>query len=242
MQIFEIFRSIQGETSRAGLPMWFVRLAGCDLACTYCDTTAARDVKTGRAMTVAEVVAAVGGARFAQKPVTQANALLFESRLNGARLNGARLNEARLNEWVAITGGEPMLQLDDVNAIVAALIECGRGVLIETSGAYPIDRLDKRAVRIVDVKTPGSGMAGRMCWANLRNLEPHDEVKFVLTGRADYDWAKDVCSRYGLIGRAEVLFSPAAPNLAPRTLADWILADALPVRLNMQLHKLLGVR
>ena len=252
MHIFEIFRSIQGETSRAGLPMWFIRLAGCDLVCTYCDTAAARDMKAGRAMTVAEVVAAVGGAPLARKPSTQPNALLFESRLNEARLNESRLNEARLNEarlneaglneCVAITGGEPMLQLDEVNALVSALIERGRGVLIETSGAHPIDRLDKRAVRIVDVKTPGSGMAERMCWANLRNLEPHDEVNFVLTGRADYDWARDVCSRYGLIGRAEVLFSPAAPDLNPRTLADWILADALAVRLNIQLHKLLGMR
>ena len=242
MQIFEIFRSIQGETSRAGLPMWFIRLAGCDLACSYCDTASARDMKAGRAMTVAEVVAAVGGGRFDANTVAPSNALLFESRLNKARPNESRLNEAGLNEWVAITGGEPMLQLDEVNALTTAIIERGRKVLVETSGAHPIDRLDKRAVRIVDVKTPGSGMADRMCWANLRNLEPHDEVKFVLTGRADYDWARDVCSRYGLIGRCEVLFSPAAPNFAPRTLADWILADALAVRLNIQLHNLLGVR
>jgi 7-carboxy-7-deazaguanine synthase len=242
MQIFEIFRSIQGETSRAGLPMWFIRLAGCDLACSYCDTASARDMKAGRAMTVAEVVAAVGGGRFDANTVAPSNALLFESRLNKARPNESRLNEAGLNEWVAITGGEPMLQLDDVNALVAALIERGRRVLVETSGAHPIDRLDGRAVRIVDVKTPGSGMADRMCWANLRVLGPHDEVKFVLTGRADYDWAKDVLGRYGLLGRAEVLFSPAAPGLDPRTLAGWILADALPVRLNLQLHKLLGMR
>jgi len=268
MQIFEIFRSIQGETSRAGLPMWFIRLAGCDLACSYCDTAPARDMKAGRAMTVAEVVAAVGGGRFAQNPIARPNALLFESRLNESRLNEAGQAESRLNEavqsairnpqsaippasglqppacrlWVAITGGEPMLQLDDVNALVSEIIERGRRVLVETSGAHPIDRLDGRAVRIVDVKTPGSGMADRMCWANLRVLEPHDEVKFVLTGRADYDWAKDVLGRYGLLGRAEVLFSPAAPGLDPRTLAGWILADALPVRLNIQLHKLLGLR
>ncbi|HUU31687.1 MAG TPA: 7-carboxy-7-deazaguanine synthase QueE, partial [Phycisphaerae bacterium] len=152
--------------------------------------------------------------------------------------------------WTAITGGEPLLQLDDLNALIAALLERGRRVLVETSGALPIDALDPRAVRIVDVKTPGSGMADRMHWPNLDLLTPHDEVKFVLTGRDDYDWAKAVVARYRLLDRTTVLFGPAAPpgvdagapSLDPAALARWILADALPVRLNLQLHKLLGLR
>ncbi|MBM4020143.1 MAG: 4Fe-4S cluster-binding domain-containing protein [Planctomycetes bacterium] len=209
MQVFEIFRSIQGETSRAGLPMWFVRLAGCDLACTYCDTPAARDPAAGREVSVADVAVAVS-----------ASAL----------------------PWVAITGGEPLLQAAEVNALVAALAAQGRGVLVETSGAHPIDVLDPRAVRIVDVKTPGSGMADRMHWRNLDLVAERDEVKFVLTGREDYEWARGLVSRRRLAARTTVLFGSAAPCLEPRTLAEWILADALPVRLNFQVHKMLGLR
>jgi len=206
MRVFEIFRSIQGEGTRAGLAMDFVRLAGCDLQCSYCDTPEARDPAAGRDMTVAEVVAALPSPAL---------------------------------PCVEITGGEPMLQIWDSSALVAALLRQGRTVLIETSGAHPIDGLDVRAVRIVDVKTPGSGMAERMYWGNLDRLQPHDEVKFVLSGRADYDWAKAVVARYELTARVAVLFSPAQESLPPRTLADWIVADALPVRLNLQIHKYL---
>jgi 7-carboxy-7-deazaguanine synthase len=208
MQVFEIFRSIQGETARAGGPMWFVRLAGCDLACAYCDTPAARDPAAGRRMTVAEVLATV-----AAPPLP----------------------------WVAVTGGEPLLQAAEVNALLAALLDRGRQVLVETGGAHPIDALDPRAVRIVDVKTPGSGMAGRMLWRNLDLVRPSDEVKFVLTGRDDYEWAKSVVARHGLAGRTTVLFGAAVPLLDAASLARWILDDGLPVRLNLQLHKLLGL-
>jgi len=208
MQIFEIFQSIQGETARAGLPMWFVRLAGCDLRCTYCDTARARDPAAGRAMTVAEVLAAVA---------------------------------APALPHVAITGGEPMHQVAEVNALIAALAALNREILVETNGAHPIDLLDPRAARIVDVKTPGSGMADRVCWRNLDLVTARDEVKFVLTGRADYDWSKDVLARHRLAGRTTVLFGAAAPLLDAATLARWILDDGLPVRLNLQLHKLLGL-
>ena len=208
MRVFEIFRSMQGETARAGLPMWFVRLAGCDLRCTYCDTARARDPQAGRAMTVEEVLAAVA-----------TPALLH----------------------VAITGGEPMQQVQAVNALIAALATLKREILVETNGAHPIDALDPRAVRIVDVKTPGSGMADRVCWRNLDLVTARDEVKFVLTGRADYDWSKDVLARHRLAGRTTVLFGAAAPLLDAATLARWILDDGLPVRLNLQLHKLLGL-
>ena len=208
MQVFEIFRSIQGETTRAGVPMGFVRLAGCDLACAYCDTPAARDPDAGRRMAVEEVLAAV-----AAPPLL----------------------------WVAVTGGEPLLQAAEVNALIAALLDRGRQVLVETGGAHPIDSLDPRAVRIVDVKTPGSRMAGRMLWRNLDLVRPGDEVKFVLTGRDDYEWAKTIVARHGLAGRTTVLFGPAAPLLDAASLARWILDDGLPVRLNLQLHKLLGL-
>lgn len=208
MRVFEIFRSIQGETTRVGLPMAFVRVAGCDLACSYCDTPDARPTDAGRDMTVAEVL--------------------------------ARLDETGL-PWCMITGGEPLLQAAETGRLAEALLARGREVLIETSGAHPIDALDPRVVRIVDFKTPGSGMADRTWWHNVDLLTPRDEVKFVLTGRADYDWAKEVVRRHDLPDRVAVLFGAAAPMLSPRVLAEWILADRLPVRLNVQLHKVLGL-
>ncbi len=209
MNVYEIFRSLQGESSRAGVPMDFVRLAGCDLACTYCDTPAARDPSAGREMSAAQVVAALPWPAL---------------------------------PWVVITGGEPLLQLEEVNALVATLAETGRRTLVETSGAHPVEGLDERSVRVLDVKTPGSGMAERMCWANLERLRPADDVKFVLTGRADYEWARGVVERRGLSARAVVLFGPAGPGLDGGTVARWLLEDGLPVRLNLQLHKDLGLR
>ena len=221
MRVLEILRSIQGETSRAGLPMNFVRLAGCDLACAYCDTVPARDMRAGREMSVAEVLAAIA------RPALP---------------------------WTAITGGEPLLQVREVNAFIAALLEAkgsgplrlkgpdpfrGRGVLVETSGAHSIDALDPRAVRIVDVKTPGSGMVERMNWRNLDLVRPEDEVKFVLTGREDYEWAKGVAARHSLPGRTTVLFGAAEPALPAAELARWIIEDGLAVRLNLGIHKYL---
>jgi 7-carboxy-7-deazaguanine synthase len=208
MRVYEIFRSLQGETSRAGVPMDFVRLAGCDLACTYCDTTAARDASAGREMTAGEVVAALPS-----PPLP----------------------------WVAVTGGEPLLQLAEVNALVAALAETGRRVLVETCGAHSVADLDPRAVRILDVKTPGSGMADRMDWANLDRLRPEDEVKFVLTGRADYEWAAALVDRHDLAARTTVLMGPARPALDAATVAKWLLRDGRSVRLNLALHKDLGL-
>jgi len=209
MNVYEIFRSLQGETSRVGLPMDFVRLAGCDLACSYCDTPEARDASAGRDMSVAEVLAAL---------------------------------PAPPLEWVMITGGEPLLQVDAVNALVDALHAGGRPSLVETSGAHPTDTLDPRAIRILDWKTPGSGMAERMCRENLGRLRPEDEVKFVLTGRSDYEWARQITADERLVERATVLFGPARPHLDEKTLAGWLASDALTVRLNVQLHKWLGFR
>jgi len=208
MRVHRIFRSVQGETTRVGVPMDFVRLAGCPLACTYCDTPAARDRSAGREMTAGEVLSA-----FPKPPL----------------------------EWVVVTGGEPLLQLDAVNALVAALDETGRRTLVETCGAVSTADLDERAVRILDVKTPGSGMADRMDRSNLDRLRPGDEVKFVLTNRADYEWARDLVAEWRLTERSEVLFGPAHPLLSVRHVADWILTDGLNVRLNLQIHKDLGL-
>jgi len=209
MRVYEIFRSLQGETSRVGTPMDFVRLAGCRLDCSYCDTPEARDPKAGREMTVEEVLAALPSPAL---------------------------------PWCMITGGEPLLQMDEVNALVAALDDSGRRTQVETSGAHSVEGLDERAVRVLDVKTPGSGMADRMIWANLDYLRPTDEVKFVLTGRDDYEWARSVVERHGLAERAVVLFGPARPHLDAGTVARWLLEDGLRVRLNLQLHKDLGLR
>jgi 7-carboxy-7-deazaguanine synthase len=220
MRVFEIFRSIQGETTRVGLPMAFVRVAGCDLACSYCDTPDARPPDAGREMTIAQVLAALPCSR--------------------EHLSLQGLPRPPRTE-VMITGGEPLLQPEDVNALVVELVCRGHEVMVETSGAHPIDLVDARARRIVDIKTPGSGMADRMDWRNLERLTPRDEVKFVLTGRPDYDWAKEVVESRGLAARCPVLFGSAWPLLDPKALARWMVEDALPVRLNLQIHKMLGL-
>ena len=240
MRVFEIFRSIQGETTRAGLAMHFVRLAGSDLECAYCDTAAARDPAAGREMSVAEVLAAVSEAGD-RRLETGGKAGQSPSRASSLQPTACSL-------WTAITGGEPLLQVREVNALIAALSERGRSVLVETSGAHAVDALDPRAVRIVDVKTPGSGMVERMAWRNLDLVRPEDEVKFVLTGREDYEWAKGVAARHSLVGRTTVLFGAAVrpggsrqaePALAAAELARWIIEDGLAVRLNLQIHKYL---
>ena len=138
---------------------------------------------------------------------------------------------------VEITGGEPLLQAD-VYELMQRLIVQGRTVLLETGGHRPIDRVPADVVKVVDVKCPGSGEVDRNHWQNLDGLLPHDEVKFVVKDRVDYDFAKDVVSRYGLASRcAAVLFSPVHDVLDPKTLSEWMLADRVPARLQLQLHK-----
>jgi 7-carboxy-7-deazaguanine synthase len=202
LTVNEIFHSVQGESSRAGLPCVFVRLAGCDLRCAWCDTTYA--FSEGRRRGVGDVVAEV------------------ES-------YGCRL--------VEVTGGEPLLQ-PDVHPLMRRLLDLGHDVLLETGGHLSIEPVPEGVVRIMDVKCPGSGQAGRVDWDNLVRLGPRDEVKFVVADRADYDYAADVVRRHGLADRvANVLLSPVHGRMPPDRLAGWMLADRLPARLQLQIHK-----
>jgi 7-carboxy-7-deazaguanine synthase len=206
MRVAEIFESIQGETTQAGRVASFVRLAGCNLRCSYCDTPKAQT--GGRRMTLHQVL-------------------------------GALPREPPL---VVITGGEPLLQRRSVQALAAQLIRAGAQVILETNGSLPIAGLDRRIVRVVDWKCPGSGSCGSFLLANLRALEPHDEVKFVISQRHDYDWASARVAENRLAERCTVLFAPAFGRLAGRRLARWMLADRSPARLQLQLHKVLDLR
>ena len=218
LRINEIFHSIQGESTWAGSPCVFVRLTGCHLRCTYCDTEYA--FKEGRWRSVEAVVEDVLG------------------------------HSTRL---VEITGGEPLLQ-PPVHELVSQLCDRGRTVLIETSGACDISLCDPRAIRIMDLKTPGSGEIDSNLLSNLEHLNERDEVKFVITDRADYEWAKAVIDKHRLGERVRaVLMSPVfeqapgaeitgSPGLELRQLAGWLLNDppaSGPVRLQQQLHKLI---
>ncbi len=201
LRITEIFFSLQGETSRVGLPTVFVRLTGCPLRCGYCDTTYA--FYGGEAMTLAAILSEV-----------------------------AR-HEAR---YVTVTGGEPLAQKNCL-ALLTALCDRGYSVSLETSGALDVSRVDPRVSKILDIKTPGSGECDKNRWDNLVRLTPHDEIKFVLCDQPDYDWAKRVLAERRLEKICPVLFSPSYRDLPASTLAEWILRDHLPVRMQIQLHK-----
>lgn len=203
MRITEIFYSIQGESTFVGLPCVFVRVTGCPLRCTWCDTTYA--FYDGQEMSVEQIVERVG--RY----------------------------DCRLAE---ITGGEP-LHHPEALELTTRLLDAGYAVLVETSGAVDIAPLDPRAVVIMDLKCPGSGMADRNLWSNLDRLKPSAEIKFVVKDRADYQWARNVLARTGLHERHAVLLSPVFGELDPKVLAAWVLEDRLPIRLQLQLHKLI---
>jgi len=199
----EIFHSIQGEATHAGIPCVFVRLTACDLRCRWCDTEYAFHAGESLAIpAILERVAAFGC------------------------------------PLVEVTGGEPLLQRHTPD-LVRALLEAGHEVLVETGGHLDIAVLDPRARVILDVKCPGSGEAAANRWENLDRLAPKDAVKFVIADRGDYDWARDTVRRLSLERSAPVFFSPVYGELDPVRLAGWILEDRLPVRLQLQIHKLL---
>lgn len=204
LRLAEIYRSIQGESTFAGWPCTFVRTAGCDIRCVYCDEPQALTARGAERVSLETILARV-------------------------KALGCGL--------VEITGGEPLLQRD-VPELVRRLCDHGYEVLVETGGHHDISPLDRRCHVILDVKTPGSGMAEHNDPANLERLRPGDEVKIVLTDRADYEWARDLIRRTALEARGPVHLSPCFGALDPETLASWILEDGLRVRLNLQLHKL----
>jgi 7-carboxy-7-deazaguanine synthase len=201
--VHEVYRSVQGESTFAGLPCVFVRLTACHLRCGYCDTPHA--FTQGETLTPDEVVRRV---------------IEFDTPL------------------VEITGGEPLLQ-PEVYPLMSRLADSGGTVLLETSGAVDTGAVDPRVRIILDLKTPGSGEVAANVWANVERLRPHDEVKFVLCGRDDFDWAAARVREHRLTDRCPVLFSPAFGRVDPTELAAWVLESRLPVRLQIQLHKIL---
>ena len=203
LKISEIFHSIQGEATRAGLPTVFVRLTGCPLRCVWCDTEHA--FSGGKLLPLSAIVEQI--AEF-----------------------GAH--------QVCVTGGEPLAQKNCL-PLLTLLCDAGYDVSLETSGALDISGVDPRVSRIVDLKAPGSGESAKNHWPNIALLTCRDELKFVLKDRADYDWACQVIGEHRLAERCPLLFSPVQGELEPTTLAEWILADRLPVRFQLQLHKLL---
>ena len=217
MQITEIYKSLQGESTYAGLPCIFVRLTGCNLRCTWCDSE--YTFQGGRKMSIGEVLDEV-------------------SRLSPGK------------GLVEITGGEPMLQERDVVPLMQALVQEGYKVLLETSGERPLERVPLDVVKIVDVKCPDSGEGDTFRRENLEALTDRDEVKFVLSSRGDYDFAREFVNRYNLAQKVNaILFSPAFRKdatgardsshclLDPQELAEWMIADNVPARLGLQLHK-----
>ena len=203
LRVTEIFHSIQGESSRVGLPTVFVRLTGCPLRCVWCDTAYA--FSGGEPLAIADVVERVCGFDCAT---------------------------------VCVTGGEPLAQKSCLPLLVA-LCDAGHSVSLETSGALDIAGVDPRVARIVDLKAPGSGEQAKNRWENVELLTSRDELKFVLASREDYDWAVSACRQHRLFERCPVLFSPVQGQLDPAQLAQWIMDDRLPVRFQLQLHKLL---
>jgi 7-carboxy-7-deazaguanine synthase len=203
LKVYEIFYSLQGESARVGLPTVFVRLTGCPMRCTYCDTAYA--FSGGGNMEIATILSRVQS--FATK-------------------------------YVTVTGGEPLAQ-KECYLLLQSLCDAGFDVSLETGGAMDIAPVDPRVSVILDVKTPGSNEEKNMLWRNLDVIKPKDEIKFVLCGRDDYDWAKQKISELNLADKCPILFSPSYSELEPAELAKWVLADQLPVRMQLQLHKIL---
>ena len=203
LKIFEIFYSLQGESSRVGLPTIFIRLSGCPMRCHYCDTAYA--FQGGSMMTIDEII----------KTIKKYDTL-----------------------YVTVTGGEPLAQ-KEVLSLLKVLADQNYEVSLETGGGLSIKEVDPRIKIILDIKTPESGEEKKNHWDNLNLIHSKDEIKFVLCSREDYDWAKKILNQYKLAEKCDVLFSPVYQKLNTTNLGNWILEDQLPVRMQIQLHKLL---
>jgi 7-carboxy-7-deazaguanine synthase len=203
LKIFEIFYSLQGESSRVGLPTIFIRLSGCPMRCHYCDTAYA--FQGGSMMTIDEIMEAI---------------------------------KKYHTHYVTVTGGEPLAQKEVLN-LLKVLADQNFKVSLETGGALSIKEVDPRIKIILDIKTPESGEEKKNYWENLNFIHLKDEIKFVLCSREDYDWAKKIINQYKLPEKCDVLFSPVYQKLNNTDLGNWILEDQLPVRMQIQLHKLL---
>ena len=202
MKVCEIFYSIQGESTYSGLPCVFVRTAGCNLRCSYCDTRYA--YKDGIEMVSEEIIEKI------------------------------KTYKCRLIE---ITGGEPLVQLDEANKLIAILLANGYDVLLETNGSINLQSVDQRVVKIMDLKCPDSGMSETICWENINHLIDHDQVKFVLSSRKDYEWAKKIIAKHFAYRKIELLFSTAFNSIKPPEVVKWMLEDSLNVRFQLQIHK-----
>lgn len=203
IKIYEIFYSIQGESSRIGLPTVFIRLTGCPMRCSYCDTAYA--FSGGSNMSVEDIMT----------KVTEYD-----------------------TKFVTVTGGEPLAQ-KECHHLLKALCDAGYSVSLETGGGIDIAHVDKRVSVIMDIKTPDSNEETNMRWSNLDHIQAKDEIKFVICGRNDYEWAKTKIKELGLESKCPIIFSPSFSELAPTDLAAWVLADQLSVRVQVQLHKIL---
>ena len=203
LRITEIFFSIQGETSKIGLPTVFIRLTGCPLRCQYCDTS----------------YAFYGG-----------EVMLFEDIIH-------RVTKFNCKD-VCVTGGEPLAQANS-KKLLKGLADLDFKVSLETGGSISLEGIDERVKIIMDIKTPDSGESTKNRWENLELLKQSDELKIVICSREDYQWSKDIIEQYKISEKCPILFSPCTESIDPRDLAEWILTDQLPIRFQMQIHKIL---
>tara|TARA_B100001146_G_C16151431_1_gene421373 strand:- start:356 stop:1006 length:651 start_codon:yes stop_codon:yes gene_type:complete len=203
LRITEIFSSIQGETSKTGLPTIFIRLTGCPLRCQYCDTSYA--FYGGEVMLIEDII-------------YQVKELNFRD--------------------VCVTGGEPLAQPNS-KKLLKDLVNLDFQVSLETGGSINLEGIDEHVKIIMDIKTPDSGELKKNRWENIRLLKKSDEIKFVICSREDYQWSKEIIEAYKIDKICPILFSPCSESVDPRDLAEWILADQLPIRFQMQIHKIL---